>query len=666
MGVSSDYETLTRKYLGVLKPTTPVAGIDVSTDAQKFSVTLPKGADRLEIVFGGIGNGRWLGSSDAAGVILTFVLDLAVPLILANAKKKPDPMWFDNLLDDVNLLTDILNVGEYLLDGTKIDSVSAALGSLSDKLAGMFLSDNFTELKRNINDTYGQNTVENALPYVGWPAQTLKALLDSTEQPGGGALANTTCPMLSIPPSFELSLAPTSLVDLEVIIEPDKKYGQWPLQADHCVVDINYGAGFSQQQSVNISLENFAVPISANFGSVLSATPIEVVATCVDSRGQTLAKASLKSKIDTAHRQSSLTLNVINVPMKITSNTVYEHQCKLVYTESKYSWDFDEAPTAVKTDLTSSSSLSELVDITLQQANEAIGYTWRASKQSVSGCGEGGTLTNAYFFQNIGMAVPGDNLKTMNCGFALQPNLSYLNVSPSKQVPVNASFFLDPNNDAFALRPVDLEAGIEFDLNESNTAGRFEENNLIGLSLHPAGYAVATSWANSKMEILPLSDVLTSDSNANRSRMLSGSGTEAGLIKGPVGTAITPTGFILVLEGTGKRVQAFDINGNPTSLFNGSEYLQLKESESASYLDIAVSPRGIIYLLSYTGSGSEVSDYLLDLYQENGSFISRSCGVNGARLAVDSQGIIYTLNYESFVGFNGRTEPSVSKWVPVG
>ena len=69
-------------------------------------------------------------------------------------------------------------------------------------------------------------------------------------------------------------------------------------------------------------------------------------------------------------------------------------------------------------------------------------------------------------------------------------------------------------------------------------------------------------------------------------------------------------------------------------------------------------------MLSHAGDGNSVADYRLDLYQPNGAWLARTVGVNAARIIVDMWRNLYTLNYESFQGPGGRTEPSVSPWIP--
>jgi len=93
-------------------------------------------------------------------------------------------------------------------------------------------------------------------------------------------------------------------------------------------------------------------------------------------------------------------------------------------------------------------------------------------------------------------------------------------------------------------------------------------------------------------------------------------------------------------------------------------------SANVTYLDVAVESKAYIYVLSYINDGSQLSDYRLDLYNPDGSFLSRTpdedgnAGVNGARIVVDQWRNLYTLNFERLDGPGGRTEPSVSTWIP--
>jgi hypothetical protein len=65
----------------------------------------------------------------------------------------------------------------------------------------------------------------------------------------------------------------------------------------------------------------------------------------------------------------------------------------------------------------------------------------------------------------------------------------------------------------------------------------------------------------------------------------------------------------------------------------------------------------------------------LDIYNPDGSFLVRTPDprlhtagnmqyVSAARIALDVWRNLFTLNYSTFMGPGGRTEPSVSQWMP--
>ena len=88
------------------------------------------------------------------------------------------------------------------------------------------------------------------------------------------------------------------------------------------------------------------------------------------------------------------------------------------------------------------------------------------------------------------------------------------------------------------------------------------------------------------------------------------------------------------------------------------------QQQGITYISMSTERKGYIYVLSYTGDGSSVNDYQLDIYQPNGTWLARTVGVNAAKIVVDMWRNLYALNYESFQGLGGRTEPSVSTWIP--
>ncbi|HYH55049.1 MAG TPA: hypothetical protein VD772_00470, partial [Anseongella sp.] len=155
--------------------------------------------------------------------------------------------------------------------------------------------------------------------------------------------------------------------------------------------------------------------------------------------------------------------------------------------------------------------------------------------------------------------------------------------------------------------------------------------------------------------------------------MASGEGIREGLMKGPRALAVGLDGAVLLLETAHERprVQAFDLHGNPVPYFkdpNGGSAkvstLTLAEPAGSQYLDLAVEGKGYLYVLSHTGEGRQPEDYRMNIYTPDGEFLVTTPKIAAAKLAVALDRSIYTLNYEAFLGKDGRTEPSVSMWIP--
>ena len=101
-GVPTGFESDTVKYLGVLSPNSAVAGIPVDGSPQTITIALPDNADAAQLLFGGLGNTAFSAIPDAAGVLLTFVLDIFVPWVVqASGRNKSDlAKWYGALLAD--------------------------------------------------------------------------------------------------------------------------------------------------------------------------------------------------------------------------------------------------------------------------------------------------------------------------------------------------------------------------------------------------------------------------------------------------------------------------------------------------------------------------------------------------------------------------------------
>jgi hypothetical protein len=142
----------------------------------------------------------------------------------------------------------------------------------------------------------------------------------------------------------------------------------------------------------------------------------------------------------------------------------------------------------------------------------------------------------------------------------------------------------------------------------------------------------------------------------------------------PRAIAVALDGRLLVLEqpderGLG-RIQCFDVVGNPVPYFrprDGGELtpvLPLRNADTTKFLDLSVEAKGYIFVLGHSGDGATATQYRVDVYEPDGAFLVSTPGVAAAKIAVDLARSMFTLNWQTLRGPGGRTEPSVSLWVP--
>jgi hypothetical protein len=147
------------------------------------------------------------------------------------------------------------------------------------------------------------------------------------------------------------------------------------------------------------------------------------------------------------------------------------------------------------------------------------------------------------------------------------------------------NFYVDPRSGLYHLRRVVLDEKTPFDMKPGLSYGYFTEAHLDSIVVHPAGYVVGVNFKNSKMEIIQIPEEGKPDAEAQPASMVSGLGIRQGLLNGPRAIAVTSDGRLLVLEEINRRIQAFDLNGNPVASFDGAAVTQLKAATYAPDLD---------------------------------------------------------------------------------
>jgi hypothetical protein len=674
----ASFETDTLKYLGVLGPTNHVAGMKMTTGLANFSFSLPAGATAARLLFGGLGAQPSGSVVEAVGTILTAIMDQAIPAILLTAQESQsgtDPStwfnsvstWFNSVLADADLINEVIAASGFLISGQA--------STLVTKVPVLLLGTSLPNLAANIGKNVGAAAIGNAAPYLGWAAQGMGALRSPN------ALAQTVSWLLATPATFALDLSPTMAANVSLTVLPDPARDEWPDDAARYSVTATFSGGLNRQAAGEMPAASTTAPLLLTFpdAPMDEGVAVNVSIYARNKRlcgsGQTVATISKA----TGSATFEFSLNISDYRVPLSADTQYGHKRKLVYdtASQQHVWQMGPAPRAVwsgSNDCAGSGNvLCQLTGITLNEQARMLGYGWQASGQGLSPCGQpsaaGGQL---YAFQNIGLPDPQAALKFPTCGFLLPSGLIYQRSGPDDE-PADDNvynFYLDSQTvapgAAYQLRGVKLDAQTPFNLSQTESWGAFVETALTAFVVHPVGYVIGVSYGSSKMEILQLPAGPVADANAPTAFLTSGRGALPGLLKGPIAIGVTGDGVLLVLEQDNQRIQAFDVYGNPVPYFpNNSPFTPLQtETSSPTYLDMSVTDDGWIYVLSHVNTGSTQSDYRLDIYTPAGVFLSRTVGVNGAKIVADSWRRVYTLNYESFLGPAGRTEPSVSQWIP--
>ncbi len=142
-------------------------------------------------------------------------------------------------------------------------------------------------------------------------------------------------------------------------------------------------------------------------------------------------------------------------------------------------------------------------------------------------------------------------------------------------IPKMDNFYLDPRdhtaaNPVYYLRGVNLNGGpsSEFDYSKEKAWGRIADPDTIqGFCVHPQGYVVAIDYKNHKLFALKLPAEAEVSDQSQYAVPLSGEGLMEGLMENPTAMTVSADGRILILEEGNRRVQAFDVKGNPVPSF---------------------------------------------------------------------------------------------------
>lgn len=206
---------------------------------------------------------------------------------------------------------------------------------------------------------------------------------------------------------------------------------------------------------------------------------------------------------------------------------------------------------------------------------------------------------------------------------------------------------------------------------------------LTSVSLSPGGHLVGVNSQHGLMSVLLPSNDGGGEDEAPVALQLSGpgnrTGARPGLLQKPVAVTVAGNGTVVVLEQSDevRRLQAFDLAGNPVMAFRNSPTVNNKSDNSDAsyyvplddgytYLDAGTDGEGYVFVLGYKGDGSKIGDYVMDVFAPGAQDrLFRVDKVNAGRMAIGYFRDVYSLNFDQIGSGDSKAakSPSQSIWV---
>jgi hypothetical protein len=683
-----DQNTQRSQFVRLVNPNYTVFGVPLLGDLverQTFRFDIPTDATKARLILGSLGVGGEAFSPEALPAsVATLGFNIGIPTLLlatgavAGGVLQKSITGFLQSPGGRTALTLMIvrcialagpSVANGIYGTKNSGNATPVLASLGSAMVSIITSaDEFSAIAIQIGLVFISNRVGDIALPLSWAFKAAALAADAA------TLAQTIAEVLASPAVFTNTLS--LQMRTRVTIVKDPRNATFPARARHYEVTLTYDQASKVAHKMTGTIEaGREEEIEVVFDAVPSGgnVSVEVILRSDDdwiAGGSTGADGELGPVgpiPNNPQMAGEIEITIKEQLVPITAQTRFEHLRKLEYRSGAHTWVAGApAPTATRADLCQGQDdrLCNLVGITISQRTGNLGYGFQAGGQGVSFCGEasGGVM---YLIQNISVAAGNDrNLKQLPCGFRQPAGIIYDRLGPANGIGRN--FFVRPTADGFFVQSIRLDATTPFDLTTPLSWGRFSQP-MDSLALHPMGYVVGVNRNTHKMEILQLPAAAVDSSQAPDAIPFAvqkaGEGDRAGLLSVPVAVTVFE-GAILVLEAGNRRVQAFDVSGNPVNLFAGGTQSAFPLTQGdLTYLDLGVDGLGYVYALAYVGSGANVSDYRLDVYTPEGQFLTRTEGLAAARLTVDTFRSVYTLNYETLAGAP-RVEPSLSHWVP--
>ena len=681
------YESATKKYVAIFSAVNTILAIPVGNTPTTISFAWPPNASSVRIMAGGIGrsggipgqDGKYVGGWDTQvclpGAIMTGIFNFGIPTVCLLAGAYVATSAINRLAKGIFSL--VLDVFTAIINGPVSSAIQGGntwtlLSAFIDLIPRLLLD--IAELTVFMEAEIAEGAAEEATPVFGWIALAVSVVTDVA------LLAQTSAEVAMSPATFTTTAV--RAIDASWTLLPDAAHQDtWPAAATHYDVVATFKDGTTRSVSGALGTPQrgpLTVLFDAAAGQRLPAGGSVMFSAKLFSASGWLAGAA-----KTAFMSADVAGNLLTVPAMAISENLVPLNAGSVYQFDQalgcdgggaHVWSgAGGAPDATVNSLSSSNvghNLATLANITVSQQTSELGYCWQASEQQLPLRGRTEPFSGQMFtFQATGVA-PAPKPRFVPAGMTAKPLVLFDLDGPASGIGNN--FWIDPADSLYHVRALALDQAGQFDLG-GQSWGRFNQQ-IDAAVVHPSGYVVGINSANSKLEVLRIGTRGGADAEAPLAEIYSGNGTRTGLLQIPVGVAATAKAGVIVLEapdtglaGAQGRLQAFDLLGNPAPIFAGASAVAPLRAEAGpvTLLDLALESLGYIYVLKYINSGALVSDYRLDIYQPDGAWLCQTAGVAAARMTVDLWRTLYTLNFAAIAKpGGGRTEPSVSRWLP--
>lgn len=695
----------TLKFCGTVGAETTFLGVPVSQADKNLTFALPKDegtVGKVRLLVGSLGTtsgNDWDPLAAWIGIAMTSIIDLAIPTyaLISTAGEESDTL-FDSMFKNVPFLAtlalDVYTIGKDIFtdDPNTGADLKDALISLASTIVAKVLT--ASDVAAQLALYFGAEEAEESIPYVGW---ALKAL---AMEAAAIQLAQTIGEVISSPRVVEFDLVVS--MDAVITLTPAQGNGQtgeFPATATTVTVTAQYSDNTTRTwtgpidagKQASLTIRWNDVPVG---GKVIFVVAMFSAEGWGVGKGQSVTMANEIN--DTGHGVLAVGIEVQQQLYPIGADTTYVHNQLLSYVDGAgYEWrETGDAPTETAENLGSGPAghvLEALNAITISDDLGILGYGWEASGLGIPPL-DGDGETELSTMQNIGFKAlaadpaptwPQAGYMTAPKGYSKAPLLLYLRTIPAggDALAGPGLFFLDPTGDpqtGYHLRQVSAvtspnvpmdDPSRRFDLSRGTSWGRFP-TLPTSLAIHSNGYVVGVNPAADNMQILRLA-AGSPDAQAPWACMPLGPGTGPGRLGAPALTCIRPDQTILVLEARNARIQAFSRGGHPVPAFPTTRtpyWVPLvphaPRGTSVVYLSLSADVAGYAYVLSQYGDGYNRSDFHLDIYSPVGQHLVHQQGLVAGGLAVDLWRNVYTLNFQQIAGPGGRTEPSLSEYLP--